>query len=255
MTLAPEAGSQRLRNVIKKNISEEQILNAALTLYENGWSRIKFYFIAGLPTETLEDMDEMAELLSKIKYRAKLLKREKDLKHGLDITCTLSIFVPKPFTPFQWCPQMDIDKVTEHIKYLKSKTDKIKGVKINYHEKFVSIIEAVVTRGDERLCAVIEALYKKGCYLDSWGEYFDKDIWFETALEQGISLEEEAKRGGRILASARGKSVFNHRRQGTVGIRIIAGTRVGKGAAFASLFRGMHAEQQETDATPRLARP
>ncbi len=194
MTLAPEAGSQRLRNVIKKNISEEQILNAALTLYENGWSRIKFYFIAGLPTETLEDMDEMAELLSKIKYRAKLLKREKDLKHGLDITCTLSIFVPKPFTPFQWCPQMDIDKVTEHIKYLKSKTDKIKGVKINYHEKFVSIIEAVVTRGDERLCAVIEALYKKGCYLDSWGEYFDKDVWFETALEQGISLEEEAKR-------------------------------------------------------------
>lgn len=194
MTLAPEAGSQRLRNVIKKNISEEQILNAALTLYENGWSRIKFYFIAGLPTETLEDMDEMAELLSKIKYRAKLLKKEKDLKHGLDITCTLSIFVPKPFTPFQWCPQMDIDKVTEHIKYLKSKTDKIKGVKINYHEKFVSIIEAVVTRGDERLCAVIEALYKKGCYLDSWGEYFDKDVWFETALEQGISLEEEAKR-------------------------------------------------------------
>lgn len=194
MTLAPEAGSQRLRNVIKKNISEEQILNAALTLYENGWSRIKFYFIAGLPTETLEDMDEMAELLSKIKYRAKLLKREKNLKHGLDITCTLSIFVPKPFTPFQWCPQMDIDKVTEHIKYLKSKTDRIKGVKINYHEKFVSIIEAVVTRGDERLCSFIEGLYKKGCYLDSWGEYFDKDVWFETALEQGFSLYDEAKR-------------------------------------------------------------
>ena len=115
MTLAPEAGSQRLRNVIKKNISEEQIMNAVLTLYEHGWSRVKFYFIAGLPTETLEDMDEMAELLSKIRYRTKLLKKEKGLKHGFDITCTLSIFVPKPFTPFQWCPQMYLDEVTEHI--------------------------------------------------------------------------------------------------------------------------------------------
>ena len=112
MTLAPEAGSQRLRNLIKKNISEEQIINAALTLYENGWSKIKFYFIAGLPTETLEDMDEMAELLSKIKYRSKLIKKEKGLSHGFEITCTLSIFVPKPFTPFQWCPQMDLDEVT-----------------------------------------------------------------------------------------------------------------------------------------------
>lgn len=194
MTLAPEAGSQRLRNVIKKNISEEQIMNAVLTLYENGWSRVKFYFIAGLPTETLEDMDEMAELLSKIRYRTKLLKKEKGLKHGFDITCTLSIFVPKPFTPFQWCPQMDLDEVTEHIKYLKSKTDKIKGVKINYHEKWVSQIEAVVTRGDESLCKYIEALYKKGCYLDAWGEYFDKNVWLETANECGFTLEENAKK-------------------------------------------------------------
>ncbi len=194
MTLAPEAGSQRLRNVIKKNISEEQIINAALTLYENGWSKIKFYFIAGLPTETLEDMDEMAELLNKIKYRAKLLKREKGLNHGFEITCTLSIFVPKPFTPFQWCPQMDLDEVTEHINYLKEKTKHIKGLKINYHEKFVSQIEAVLTRGDRSLCKYIEALYKKGCYLDAWGEYFDKNVWKETAEECGFSLEELAKR-------------------------------------------------------------
>ncbi len=194
MTLAPEAGSQRLRNVIKKNISEEQILNAVLTLYEHGWSKIKFYFISGLPTETLEDMDEMAKLLSTIRYRTKLLKKEKGLKHGFDITCTLSIFVPKPFTPFQWCGQTDLDEVTEHIKYLKSKTDKIKGVKINYHEKYVSQIEAVMTRGDESLCKYVEALYKKGCYLDAWGEYFDKDVWRETAIECGFSLEEKAKK-------------------------------------------------------------
>ena len=194
MTLAPEAGSQRLRNLIKKNISEEQIINAALTLYENGWSKIKFYFIAGLPTETLEDMDEMAELLNKIKYRAKLIKKEKGLSYGFEITCTLSIFVPKPFTPFQWCPQMDLDEVTEHIHYLKEKTKHIKGVKINYHEKFVSQIEAALTRGDANLCKYIEALYKKGCYLDAWGEFFDKDVWAETAKECGYTLEELAKK-------------------------------------------------------------
>ena len=194
MTLAPEAGSQRLRNVIKKNISEEQIINAALTLYENGWSKLKFYFICGLPTETLEDMDEMAELLNKIKYRAKLLKREKDLKHGFEITCTLSIFVPKPFTPFQWCPQMDLDEVTAHIMYLKEKTKHIKGLKINYHEKFVSQIEAVLTRGDASLCKYIEALYKKGCYLDTWGEQFDKDVWKQVSEECGLSLEELAQK-------------------------------------------------------------
>lgn len=193
MTLAPEAGSQRLRNVIKKNITEDMILNAVLTLYENGWSRIKFYFICGLPTETLEDMDEMANLLNKIKYRARLLKREKSINHGLDITCTLSIFVPKPFTPFQWCGQMDLKEVSEHIRYLKEKTKHIKGLKINYHEDVISQIEAVLTRGNKSLCKYIEALYKKGCYLDAWGEYFKENIWHETAKELGIDLVELAK--------------------------------------------------------------
>lgn len=193
MTLAPEAGSQRLRNVIKKNITEDMILNAVLTLYENGWSRIKFYFICGLPTETLEDMDEMANLLNKIKYRARLLKREKSINHGLDITYTLSIFVPKPFTPFQWCGQMDLKEVSEHIRYLKEKTKHIKGLKINYHEDVISQIEAVLTRGNKSLCKYIEALYKKGCYLDAWGEYFKENIWHETAKELGIDLAELAK--------------------------------------------------------------
>ena len=194
MTLAPEAGSQRLRDVIKKNITEEMILNAVTTLYENGWSRIKFYFICGLPTETLEDMDEMAELFRKIRHRCRLIKKEKGLTHGMDLTCTLSIFVPKPFTPFQWCPQMNLDKVTEHIKYLKEQIKTIKGVKINYHEKYVSQLEAVLTRGDESLCKYIEALYKKGCYLDAWGEYFNKDIWYGTAEELGINLAELAEK-------------------------------------------------------------
>ena len=194
MTLAPEAGSQRLRDVIKKNITEDMILNAVLTLYENGWSKVKLYFICGLPTETLEDMDEMAELLSKLKYRAKLIKKEKSLNHGLDITCTLSIFVPKPFTPFQWHGQMNLEEVTEHINYLKEKTSHLKGVKINYHDKFVSRIEAVLTRGDRSMCKYIEALYRKGCYLDAWGEYFDKNVWHQTAEECEISLSELAEK-------------------------------------------------------------
>ena len=194
MTLAPEAGSQRLRNVIKKNISEEQILDAVLTSYKNGWSKIKFYFIAGLPTETLEDMDEMAELLDKLKYKSKQIKQELGLNYGLELTCTVSIFVPKPFTPFQWCGQTDLNTVSEHIRYLKEKTKHIKGLKINYHESAVSQIEAVLTRGDASLCDYIYALYKKGCYLDAWGEYFDKDVWNQTAEECGFSLSELAQK-------------------------------------------------------------
>lgn len=194
MTLAPEAGSQRLRDAIKKNITREQIIDAALTLYENGWSRIKFYFIVGLPTETYEDLDEMAELLAEIRYKSRYVKKIKELKHSLDVTCTLSIFVPKPFTPFQWAPQVNLEELTQRIYYLKDKTKHIKGLKINYHEKFVSQIEAVLTRGDEKLCDYIEALYKKGCYLDAWGENFDKEVWQNTAQELGISLSDLAEK-------------------------------------------------------------
>ncbi len=194
MTLAPEAGSQRLRNVIKKNISKEQIFDAVLTLYENGWSRVKLYFICGLPTETLEDMDEMADLLSGLRYRAKLLKKEKGYNHSLDLTCTLSIFVPKPFTPFQWCPQMSLEEVKAHIDYLMERMKKVKGVKINYSDKYLSLLEAVLTRGDDSLCKYIEALYKNGSYLDSWGENFRWKMWYETACESGIDLEALAQK-------------------------------------------------------------
>lgn len=194
MTLAPEAGSQRLRDVIRKNITEEQIMNAVLTLYENGWSRVKFYFIVGLPTETYQDLDEMAELLEKIRNQSRYIKKIKDLKHSLDVTCTLSIFVPKPFTPFQWFGQTNIDEIMQRIYYLKDKTKHIKGLKLNYHDKFVSQIEAVLTRGDASLCEYIEKLYEKGCYLDAWGEHFDNDVWRETAEELGLSLPELAQK-------------------------------------------------------------
>lgn len=194
ITLAPEAGSQKLRDVIRKNITEEQILNAILTLYENGWSKVKLYFIVGLPTETYEDLDEMISLFEKIKHKSRFIKKEKGLNHSLDVVCTLSIFVPKPFTPFQWAQQMNLDEITQRIYYLKDKTKHIKGLKINYHEKFVSQIEAVLTRGDETLCDYIEKLWQKGCYLDAWGEYFNKNTWREIAEESGISLEKLAEK-------------------------------------------------------------
>lgn len=194
MTLAPEAGSQRLRDVIRKNITQEQILDAIATLYENGWSRVKLYFIIGLPTETYEDIDEMADLLDKIKSRTKEIKREKGLKHSLDVTCTLSIFVPKPFTPLQWCGQLNGEELHRRICYLKDKTKHIKGLNIKYHDKFTSMLEAILTRGDGSLCAYIEKLWQRGCYLDAWGEYFDKDVWQECAQECGISLAELAQK-------------------------------------------------------------
>ncbi|MDY6310716.1 MAG: TIGR03936 family radical SAM-associated protein [Cyanobacteriota bacterium] len=192
MTLAPEAGSQRLRDVIKKNITKDRIEKAVLTLYENGWSRVKLYFICGLPTETLEDMEELGRLLSGLRYKSKLLKKEKGLKHSLDLTCTLSIFVPKPFTPFQWCPQMSLTEVKAHIDYLMERLHRVKGVKVNYSDKYLSLLECVLTRGDERMGKYIEALYKKGSYLDSWGENFDRQMWFDTASELGLDLEELA---------------------------------------------------------------
>ena len=194
MTVAPEAGSQRLRDVIKKNITKEQIENAVLTLYENGWSRVKLYFICGLPTETIEDMDEMANLLSGLRYKSKLIKKEKGLNHTLELTCTLSIFVPKPFTPFQWCPQMPLDEVKAHIDYLMERIKKVKCVKINYSDKYLSLLEAVLTRGDASLCKFIEALYKKGSYLASWGENFSWKLWNETAQECGLDLVQLAQK-------------------------------------------------------------
>lgn len=193
-TLAPEAGSQRLRNVINKNLSEEQIINTILNCYKNGFNNIKLYFMIGLPTETYTDLDEMAELFGKIRYKSKLLKQEFELKDGLTLTCTLSIFVPKPFTPFQWCGQDSQSTTKEKIKYLLDKVSKIKGVKINYHNSFTSKVECAMSRGDERYNEFILALHKKGVYLSTWDENVDKNLWEETAIECGFNIDEEAKR-------------------------------------------------------------
>lgn len=192
ITLAPEAGSQRLRNVINKNLTEEQILSTVLNCYKTGADSIKLYFIMGLPTENKEDLEEMAKLLSTIRWKSQLIKKEMGLQNPLRLTCTLSIFVPKPFTPFQRHGQNTKEEIKEKLTYLLSLTDKIKNVKINYHNPFVSKLEAAFTRGDERYADLIYTLYKKGAYMTSWDEYLDYSMWEETAEECGISLDEEA---------------------------------------------------------------
>ncbi len=194
ITLAPEAGSQRLRNVINKNLSEEQIMTTILNCYRTGADSIKLYFILGLPTETKEDLEEMAGLLGKIRYRSQFIKKEMNLPNPLRLTCTVSVFVPKPFTPFQRHSQNTNAEIKEKISYLLSLTDKIKNVKINYHNPFVSMLEAAMTRGDKKFGKLIYALYKKGAYLTSWDEYLEYDQWRETAAECGISFEEEASK-------------------------------------------------------------
>lgn len=189
ITLAPEAGSQRLRDVINKNLTKDQIIDTTLECYKNGYNALKFYFIVGLPTETYEDIDELADLLAEIQYRARFLKKELNLKDNLTLTCSLSVFVPKPFTPLQFCPQDSPKVVGEKIYYLKDKIKSIKGVKINYHDRYTSLMEAVLTRGDESLGDFIYALYEKGVYLASWGENFDFEFWNNTAKSLGIDLE------------------------------------------------------------------
>ncbi len=194
ITLAPEAGSQRLRNVINKNLSEEQIIDTILNCYKNGFSHVKLYFMIGLPTEKIEDIEEMIELFRKIRYKSKLIKKELELKDGLNLTCTVSIFVPKPFTPFQWFGQNSFEQIKEKIRFLLDEIKTVKGVKINYHNSFTSKLECAITRGDERYNDFFLELNNQGVYLSTWDENIDKDLWLNTALKYGLDIDKEAER-------------------------------------------------------------
>lgn len=184
ITLAPEAGSQRLRDFINKNLTEEQIINAVMSAYNAGWKGIKLYFMIGLPTETFEDLDAIYELLKNIKSQTK----------GLAITCTVSIFVPKAHTPFQRFGQDNAELLRTKIRYLKDKTRHLRGVKVNINDIFLSRLEAVFSRGDRSLGRLIELAHRKGSYLDAWREHFNREIWMEAAKETTIDLEEQATR-------------------------------------------------------------
>ncbi len=198
LTFAPEAGSQRLRNVINKGLTEEDILKGVALAFEGGWSRVKLYFMLGLPTETPEDIRGIAELSNKIAATYfDTVPKERRAGGRVQIVASTSFFVPKPFTPFQWagqCTKEDfLDKAYQTRTAISEQLNQ-KSIKYNWHEADASVMEGVLARGDRRLCQVIRKVYEKGGFYDAWGEYYDNDRWLEALAECGLSADFYAHR-------------------------------------------------------------
>ena len=192
LTFAPEAGSQRLRDVINKGLTEEVILHGAKEAFVGGWNRVKLYFMLGLPTETEEDMKGIAHLAERIaeEYYDTVPKEK---RHGkVQIVVSTSFFVPKPFTPFQWAPmyteQDFIDKAKVVKEEIRAQLNQ-KSIKYNWHEPDVTTLEGFLARGDRRASEVILKAYEKGALYDAWSESFRYDIWKEAFAETGIDIE------------------------------------------------------------------
>lgn len=190
LTFAPEAGSQRMRNVINKGLTEEQILNGAALAFKGGWTRVKLYFMLGLPFETEEDIEGIAKLANAIAATFyDTVPKEERVNGKVQIVVSTSFFIPKPFTPFQWAEmgtsESFIDKAEHTKRYIASQLNQ-KVIKYNWHEADVSMLEGVFARGDRRLSKVILSAYKKGCIYDAWSEYYKHNVWLETFDECGI---------------------------------------------------------------------
>ena len=183
LTFAPEAGTQRLRDVINKNLTEEEILGTCSQAFEGGWNNVKLYFMLGLPTETDEDVLGIAELVYKVIQAWK--EHATNKKRGLRVHVATAYFVPKPHTPFQWEPQITPEEYLRRCRLLKSHFYS-KSIEYNYHAPDLSRLEAVFARGDRRLGPVIEAAVAKGAKLDGWDEYFNYSYWFDAMNECGI---------------------------------------------------------------------
>ena len=181
LTFAPEAGSQRMRDIINKGLTEDRILAAAKNAFESGWSTMKLYFMVGLPYETTEDARGIGELAEKIADVYFATPKEKRSK-GLKITVSTSILVPKPFTPFQWAPMEKPEIVAERIKAVKDSINS-RSINYNYHEQETSFMEAVFARGDRKACDVLIKAFEKGAKFDGWSEFFSKQIWDEAMAE------------------------------------------------------------------------
>ena len=191
LTFAPEAGSQRMRDVINKGLTEEVILSGAGQAFEGGWTKVKLYFMLGLPTETEDDMKEIAHLSEKVARR--YYEIPKDQRHGkCQITASSSFFVPKPFTPFQWAPMC---KAEEYMRRAHLVNDEFKAqlnrksLKYNWHDAQVTVLEGVMARGDRRIGKLIEEAYRLGCLFDSWTESFHNELWMQAFENTGIDLE------------------------------------------------------------------
>ena len=192
LTFAPEAGTQRLRDAINKNVTEEEILSTCATAFSGGWSSVKLYFMLGLPTETDEDVAGIAELV----YKILQVWRENATgkKRGLSINLATAYFVPKPFTPFQWAAQITPEEYLRRVHLLQSHLH-AKCVDYRYHESDLSRLEAVMARGDRRVGKVLLEARKLGCRLDGWDEYFDYEKWLEAFRRAGVDPDFYTTRG------------------------------------------------------------
>ncbi|MCI8299039.1 MAG: TIGR03960 family B12-binding radical SAM protein [Lachnospiraceae bacterium] len=191
LTFAPEAGSQRLRNVINKGLTEEMILHGAGLAFEGGWQKVKLYFMLGLPTETKEDMREIPRLADQIARRYYEIPKEQ--RNGkCQITISTSFFIPKPFTPFQWAPMYEKEEYLARARVVNEEMKEQlnrKSLKYNWHEADVTVLEGVFARGDRKLGQVLLKAYQKGCMFDAWSECFDNQKWMEAFHECGVSID------------------------------------------------------------------
>ena len=197
LTFAPEAGTQRLRNVINKGLTVENIMDGSRQAFEGGWNKVKFYFMLGLPTETEEDMRGIPELADQVAmlYYDTVPKEKRNGK--CQITISTSFFVPKPFTPFQWAKMYDPSEylgrakiVNDHVKEMHNR----KSIRYNWHEAYITVLEGILARGDRKISDVILKVYENGGYFDAWSEYFDYDRWLDAFKECGIDPDFYTKR-------------------------------------------------------------
>ena len=183
LTFAPEAGTQRLRDVINKNVTEENLLEACSAAFAKGWRSVKLYFMMGLPTETDEDIAGIADLARKVA----------NLKRGIKVTLSVSCFVPKPWTPFQWFGQISLEEFERRQQLLKSLITN-KAITYNYHNARLSVLEGALARGDRRLSAVIEIAWKSGAKFDGWSEFFKPEVWSAAFETCGLDFKYYAER-------------------------------------------------------------
>ena len=191
ITFAPEAGTQRLRDTINKNVTEQDLLQSCRTAFEGGCNAVKLYFMLGLPTETDEDVVGIADLAQKVYWTWK--EYAVNRARGVRITVSTSFFVPKPFTPFQWEAQISMEEYHRRVDLLRSSI-RNKSIQYNWHEMNTSYIEAVLARGDRRLGAVLEAVWRDGARLDSWSEYFSFERWMDAFVRAGVDPDFYARR-------------------------------------------------------------
>ena len=190
LTFAPEAGSQRMRNVINKGLTEEDIITGAGQAFEGGWTKVKLYFMLGLPTETEEDMKEIARLSDRVARRYYEIPKEQ--RHGkCQITASSSFFVPKPFTPFQWASMYTAEEYDRRAHIVNDEFREQlnrKSLKYNWHDAQVTVLEGVMARGDRRIAPVIEEAYRLGCLFDSWTETFRNDLWMKAFENTDVDI-------------------------------------------------------------------